>query len=94
MTGSASTIGLSAERREELARNAEAIVAEGKGILAADESLGTAGKRLASIGLENTTENRRAYRELLFARAGACACSRRLTVRRGAEPLPRWRDPL
>lgn len=37
-----------------------------KGLLAADESTGTAGKRLASIGVENTEENRRAYRELLF----------------------------
>ena len=45
---------------------AKAIVAPGKGILAADESTGTMGKRLANIGLENTDENRRRYRELLF----------------------------
>jgi fructose-bisphosphate aldolase class I len=37
-----------------------------KGLLAADESNGTAGKRLASINVENTEENRRAYRELLL----------------------------
>lgn len=52
--------------REELARNARAIVAAGKGILAADESTGTIGKRFAPISVENTEENRRKYRELLF----------------------------
>eukprot|EP00794_Sanderia_malayensis_P014018 gene14018-15476_t len=57
---------LSDEQRAELKRVAEAIVAPGKGILAADESAGTMGKRLANIGLENTEENRRSYRELLF----------------------------
>merc|ERR1712183_133134 len=43
-----------------------AIVAPGKGILAADESTGTMGKRLANIGVENTEDNRRKYRQLLF----------------------------
>lgn len=57
---------LSPEQRAELKRVAEAIVAPGKGILAADESAGTMGKRLANIGLENTEESRRSYRELLF----------------------------
>ena len=57
---------LSCEQKKELKRVAEAIVAPGKGILAADESTGTMGKRLANIGLENTDENRRRYRELLF----------------------------
>jgi len=57
---------LSAERKAELKRVAESIVAPGKGILAADESTGTIGKRLASIGVENTEENRRLYRQLLF----------------------------
>lgn len=52
--------------REELAATAAAIVASGKGILAADESTGTIGKRFAGIGVENVEENRRAYRELLF----------------------------
>lgn len=64
-----SSLTLSLERREELARNAAAIIADGKGILAADESIGTAGKRLATINMENTAENRRAYRELLFSAA-------------------------
>ncbi|MEM1243690.1 MAG: class I fructose-bisphosphate aldolase [Pseudomonadota bacterium] len=42
------------------------MAARGKGILAADESTGTIKKRFDSIGIENTEENRRAYRELLF----------------------------
>jgi fructose-bisphosphate aldolase, class I len=45
---------------------AEAMVAPGKGILAADESTGTIKKRFDSINTENTEDNRRAYRELLF----------------------------
>ena len=51
---------------QELERVAEAIVADGKGILAADESTGTIKKRFDSIGVESTEETRRAYRELLF----------------------------
>jgi fructose-bisphosphate aldolase class I len=51
----------------ELKKIAEAIVAPGKGILAADESTGTMGKRFAGIGVENTEENRRQYRQLLFS---------------------------
>ncbi len=50
---------------------ARQMVAPGKGILAADESTGTIAKRLASIDVENTEENRRAYRELLFTTEGA-----------------------
>ena len=45
---------------------ANAMVAPGKGILAADESTGTIKKRFDAIGLENTEENRRDYRELMF----------------------------
>ena len=41
------------------------------GLLAADESTGTIGKRLAGISVENTRENRVAYRELLFRTPGA-----------------------
>lgn len=59
-------VPLSAERQAELKKNAEAIVAPGKGILAADESTATLGKRFAKISLENTEENRRKYRQLLF----------------------------
>src|SRR5689334_10015373 len=55
---------------EQLNKTAEAIVAEGKGILAADESDGTIKKRFDSIGVESTEENRRAYRDLLFTTEG------------------------
>src|SRR5436189_2765421 len=55
----------------ELHETAQALVAEGKGILAADESDGTIKKRFDSIGVESTEDNRRAYRELLFATEGA-----------------------
>jgi len=51
----------------ELVVNARKISAPGKGILAADESTGTIQKRFEAIKLDNTEENRRAYRELLFA---------------------------
>lgn len=50
----------------ELNKIARQMVASHKGILAADESTPTIGKRLAKINVENTEENRRAYRELLF----------------------------
>jgi len=49
---------------------ANALVAEGKGILAADESDGTIKKRFDSIGVESTEENRRSYRDLLFTTEG------------------------
>jgi fructose-bisphosphate aldolase, class I len=49
---------------------AKALVAPGKGILAADESDGTIKKRFDSIGVESTEENRRAYRGLLFTTEG------------------------
>ena len=50
---------------------AQAMVAKGKGILAADESTGTMGKRLDSIGVKSTEDNRRDYREMLFVAKGA-----------------------
>src|ERR1700738_308560 len=50
----------------ELAATAHAIVANRRGILAADESTSTIGKRFNTIKLESTEENRRAYREMLF----------------------------
>src|ERR687888_1172623 len=55
---------------EELQQTARAIVADGKGILAADESTGTIKKRFDSIGVESTEETRRAYRDLLFTTGG------------------------
>jgi len=50
----------------ELNRVAEAMVAPGRGILAADESSGTIQKRFDAIGVENTEDNRRDYREMMF----------------------------
>ena len=55
---------------QQLNDTAAAIVAEGKGILAADESDGTIKKRFDSIGIESTEENRRGYRDLLFTTEG------------------------
>jgi fructose-bisphosphate aldolase, class I len=56
---------------DELAATAAALVAPGKGILAADESSGTIKKRFDSIEVPSTEDNRRAYRELLFTTEGA-----------------------
>ena len=50
----------------ELAKVAQAMVAPGRGILAADESTGTIGKRFQGIQVENNEEHRRAYRDMLF----------------------------
>jgi len=55
----------------ELNRVASAMVAKGKGILAADESSGTIKKRFDAIKLESTEEHRRTYREMLFTAPGA-----------------------
>ncbi len=55
----------------DLEDTARALVAEGKGILAADESHGTMEKRLAAIDTASTEDNRRAYRELLLTAPGA-----------------------
>ena len=54
-----------------LVETANALVTAGKGILAADESTSTIGRRFAGINVENTEENRRDYREMLFRTAGA-----------------------
>jgi len=53
-----------------LAKTAAAMVAKGKGLLAADESSGTCETRFKSVGVECTEENRRAYRGLLFTTPG------------------------
>ena len=55
---------------QQLNQTARAIVAPGKGILAADESSGTIKKRFDSIGVESTEDNRVNYRELLFRTEG------------------------
>src|SRR5690349_24707944 len=53
-----------------LSKTAAAMVAKGKGLLAADESSGTCETRFKSVGVECTEENRRAYRGLLFTTPG------------------------
>lgn len=58
---------------EHLNKIATALVEPGKGILAADESHGTIGKRFDSIGVENTEDNRRDWREMLFRTQPAMA---------------------
>ncbi len=55
---------------ERLGSTAQAMVADGKGILAADESTPTITKRFDKIGIESTEDNRRAYRETLFTTPG------------------------
>ena len=56
--------------KQELESVAQALVAKGKGILAADESMGTIKRRFDSIKLESNENNRRAYREMLFTTKG------------------------
>jgi fructose-bisphosphate aldolase class I len=56
--------------RQELEAVAQAMVAKGKGILAADESMGTIKRRFDSIKIESNENNRRAYREMLFTTPG------------------------
>lgn len=51
---------------DQLAETAQAMVAAGKGIIAIDESTNTIKKRFDSVGVENTEEHRRAYREMLL----------------------------
>lgn len=51
---------------EQLAETAQAMVAPGKGIIAIDESNGTIGKRFEAVGIANSEDNRRAYREMLL----------------------------
>lgn len=55
---------------QELCDTAKAMVAKGKGILAMDESTGTCNKRFKKVGIEETVDNRRAYRELLLTTPG------------------------
>ncbi|MGQ0744337.1 MAG: class I fructose-bisphosphate aldolase [Acidimicrobiales bacterium] len=54
----------------DLAAIAKAMVAPGKGVLAADESNATCGKRFAALGIDTTEENRRAYRDTLLSTPG------------------------
>jgi fructose-bisphosphate aldolase class I len=59
--------------RARLGATAQALVAEGKGILAADESNATMTKRLEAVGVESTPESRRSFRDLMFTAEGAAA---------------------
>ena len=54
----------------EIENIAKQMVAKGKGILAADESTGTMTKRLSSVNVESTSENRLKFRETLFSAEG------------------------
>jgi len=54
----------------DLEARAQQLVADGRGVLAADESTSTIGKRLAAIEVDSTFDSRRAYRELLFSAPG------------------------
>src|SRR5258706_3584502 len=56
--------------KQELEKIAQAMVAQGKGILAADESMGTIKRRFDSIKIESNENNRRGYREMLFGTKG------------------------
>uniref|UniRef100_A0A3B4AHM0 Fructose-bisphosphate aldolase n=1 Tax=Periophthalmus magnuspinnatus TaxID=409849 RepID=A0A3B4AHM0_9GOBI len=58
---------LSEAQKKELHETALRIVSPGKGILAADESVGSMGKRLTQVGVENSEENRRQFRQILFS---------------------------
>jgi fructose-bisphosphate aldolase, class I len=61
---------MNAMSKQELESVAQAMVAKGKGILAADESMGTIKRRFDSIKIESDENNRRAYREMLFTTKG------------------------
>ncbi len=62
---------MAVQELQDLESVARALVAPGKGILAADESTGTIEKRFKSIDVESTEDNRRSYRNLLFTTEGA-----------------------
>ena len=64
----------SGDFKDELMKTAKEICSPGKGILAADESTGTIGKRFDGISVENNHDNRQAYRELLFTAPGLEEC--------------------
>ncbi|KAA8494018.1 Fructose-bisphosphate aldolase [Porphyridium purpureum] len=63
-------VHLSSEEKTELEKIAEMIGTPGKGITACDEGPGTIGMRFEAVGIENTEENRRAYRQILFETPG------------------------
>lgn len=67
IVGRGASLRMSLEKyADELQETAKTLVRPGRGLLACDESTGTVGSRLESIGMENIEENRRDWRELLF----------------------------
>jgi fructose-bisphosphate aldolase, class I len=56
--------------KDELIRTANALVSDGKGLLAADESIGSIEKRFKAVDIENTEDRRRSWREVLFTAPG------------------------
>ena len=58
------------DKKDELRETANQLASKGKGLLALDESTPTIGKRLAGINIENTVENRQAYRGMLLTTLG------------------------
>lgn len=68
--GSGGTKGERQMNVQTLEETAGQLVAPGRGILAADESFGTIGKRFEAVGIESSEESRRAYREMLFTTEG------------------------
>jgi fructose-bisphosphate aldolase class I len=59
---------------KDLERIAQDLVADGKGLLAADETVSTLSRRLVARGIESTADSRRAYREMLFSTPGVGEC--------------------
>lgn len=55
---------------DEMEQTARALVADGNGILAADETVGTISKRFDALGIRSTEDSRRTYREMLFTAPG------------------------
>ena len=74
---------------DELNKVALAMVAPGKGILAADESTGTIGKRFDAIATANTEDNRRDYREMMFRTGSQLVFHMQLAKKRDAAPIVR-----
>ncbi|XP_074294526.1 fructose-bisphosphate aldolase 2, chloroplastic [Silene latifolia] len=70
LPSASSSLSVKASYADELVKTAKSIASPGRGILAMDESNATCGKRLDSIGLENTEANRQAYRTLLVSAPG------------------------
>merc|ERR1711988_1949055 len=70
VAGSNGAYYLSTNEKAELAKTAAMVATPGKGITACDEGPGTIGTRFEAVGIENTEENRRRYRQMLFETPG------------------------